>query len=174
MYGRGGRGCDEPLRQTTCLTKHLTPTEANARCSYLSTVQQLRVGGQADTGLAGLKCTDPDNHLAASNPTRTATEHFDPSAARSLFAASQRRMHRSCIEPLQRAALEALGLEDSYPMDLEGEVGVGESWGASSSVSQQSMDCYIEPPASVKNKKVAKHISLAECCKFLLWHQLFS
>eukprot|EP00955_Chlamydomonas_euryale_P011144 120223-Chlamydomonas_euryale.AAC.1 len=53
-------------------------------------------------------------------------------------------------------------LEESYPMDLGGETGVGDSWGASSTVSQQSIDCYIEPPASVKNKKLAKHISLAE------------
>eukprot|EP00955_Chlamydomonas_euryale_P039507 351431-Chlamydomonas_euryale.AAC.1 len=59
-------------------------------------------------------------------------------------------------------------------MDLGGETGVGASWGASSSVSQQSMDRYIEPPASVKNKKLAKHISLAKCCKFPMWHPLFS
>jgi len=143
------------------MTKDLTPTEA------LIALKRAKSGANAafwrlfqpeinpDTGYAGLRCLDCDSHLAASNPSRTAQEHFFLQCSTSPVCRVKAKDAAKMQRFLKRSAPEAEGLEDC---DLTEEMCVRGSGGSSTSASQQSMDRYIGPPASVK-KEVVKQVS---------------
>eukprot|EP00955_Chlamydomonas_euryale_P023009 242801-Chlamydomonas_euryale.AAC.1 len=106
-----------------------------------------------DTGYAGLRCLDCDGHLSASNPSRTAQEHFGlwcstrpVCRVKAKDAAKKQRL-------LKHPPPEAGGLEHCDIMNLTQETCVRGSGGACTSASQQSMDRYIGPPAKCQKRR---------------------
>eukprot|EP00955_Chlamydomonas_euryale_P055572 356152-Chlamydomonas_euryale.AAC.1 len=115
---RGGAGSPVPLRQTACMTKDSTPTDA------LITLQRAKAGAKAaywrhfrpeinpETGLACLLCTACDSYLGTSNPARAALEHFGKSCGSNPVCRVQPKDAAKVQRTLKRPAPEAGGLED--------------------------------------------------------------
>eukprot|EP00955_Chlamydomonas_euryale_P060671 357794-Chlamydomonas_euryale.AAC.9 len=164
----GGGGSPVPLRQTACMTKDLTPTEA------LITLQRAKAGAKAvywrhfrpeinpERGLACLLCNACDSYLGASNPARSASEHFGKSCGSNPVCRVQAKDAAKVQRTLKRPALDAVGKEDF--MDLTTEAGTGGSGEASTSMSQQSMHRYIGPPPDVVPLCTALVVYACEQC----------
>eukprot|EP00955_Chlamydomonas_euryale_P019685 209647-Chlamydomonas_euryale.AAC.1 len=133
-------------------------------------MQKRRVGGRQGLGRSSAQI------LIATWPPATLRAHYGALRPPVRLEACLPRPSVACIEAalsVEARSPRGFGAGGLYLMDLGGETGVGESWGASTAVSRQSMGRYIEAPAGVKDKRLVKHISLVERCKFLLGHPLF-
>jgi hypothetical protein len=163
---------DEPgaQRQTVCGHKKLTPDEGMLKLKEAKAAGRapwwkvLRPEMHPTTNMACLQCTECENYLGASNPGRTAQEHFgnefktEPRCVHMVKAALR-------VNNALKRSSEAAELEEQDATAVEPETSHTSGNGSSSSTSSSTT---VPPPASSKAqftppphaaKKVREHIT---------------
>jgi len=152
---------DDPgaKRQTVCGHKKLTPDEGMLKLKEAKAAgrapwwRSLRPEMHPTTNLACLQCTECENYLGASNPGRTAQEHFghefktDPRCVHIVKAATR-------VNNALKRSSEAAGLEEQDTAVAEPGISSTNSNGSSgmSSSSSSSSSTTVPPPASTSSK----------------------